>query len=128
MVVDTDHFSKLDINIVSYQQPTTKRKKIKQVWQPKAEREQESKEYIKRTLVFERLQLPLSTRGIWVPHQIRQSVIDQLEPQIEGTSSGLTYLIIGPQLVDIQQAMKRQEKTLKFKKPKQQIHGEIEVA
>lgn len=31
MVVDTDPFPKLDIHIVSYEHPTTKRK-MKQVW------------------------------------------------------------------------------------------------
>lgn len=100
MEVDTHPFQKLDINMVSYEYLATKRKKMKQVWQPKKEGKQETKGSIEGTSVFERLQSSSSTRGIWAPHQIRQSVLNRLEHQIKYTSNGITYQVTGHTLVD----------------------------
>ncbi|KAL5179779.1 hypothetical protein HKD37_01G001028 [Glycine soja] len=58
MEVDTDPFPKLDINMVSYEEPSSKSKKTKQVWQSKIEGKHKTKGTTRSTLMFERLHPP----------------------------------------------------------------------
>lgn len=53
--MDVDPFPKLDINMVSYEEPANKGKKMKQAWKPKIIGIQKTKGSIKRTLVFEKI-------------------------------------------------------------------------
>lgn len=51
-----------------------------------------------------------------------------MEHQIKYTSNGITYQVTGHTLVDMRQAMRRKEESMKHKKLRRQVHDNIEVA
>ena len=55
-------------------------------------------------------------------------MLNRLEHQIKYTSNGITYQVTGHTLVDMRQAMRRKEESMKHKKLRRQVHDNIEVA
>jgi len=50
-----------------------------------------------------------------------------MELHQEGSSNGSTYQITSPNLIDMWQAMRRKEESMKFDEPRQRMHGYMDL-